>query len=244
MEQQRKYTISLAGIEIPLRFRFPETVNYFKKYLCSDAIQKRPLYVNNDLWERLRDAENEKLPGSWTEFYQLSGLVSRFLLNYNCCIYHGAAFYWHGMAWIITAPSGVGKTTQLFLWQKLFGTEIEVINGDKPVIKCCNNGTVFVYPSPWNGKEGFSGDKTGRLGGIIILEQSDHNEIKRLDVCSSMIPIYRQFLYYADYEDEIRAVGYLQKVILQNIPIWKLYNLGDEASAKLTHDVLECYLEE
>ena len=64
-----------------------------------------------------------------------------------------------------------------------------------------------------------------------------------MDIRSSMIPIYRQFLYYGDYEEEIRAVGHMEDVILRNIPIWKLCNLGDEASAELTHNTLRQYLE-
>ena len=88
---------------------------------------EEPLYVEDDLWNLLSDVEKEESPGPWTEFYQLSGLVSRFLLKYNRCIFHGVAFLWKDQAWIITAPSGTGKTTQICLWQKLFGREIEIM---------------------------------------------------------------------------------------------------------------------
>ena len=81
-----------------------------------------------------------------------------------------------------------------------------------------------------------------RLAGIIYLEQADHNEIARMDICSSMIPIYSQFLFYADYEEEIRAVGHMQDIILRNIPIWKLKNLGDEDSVRLTRKTLLDYM--
>lgn len=236
--------VSLAGVEVPLAFRFPETRKHFQDYICPITRDTAPLYVEDDLWFRLSDVEREEFPGPWTEFYQLTGLVSRFLLNYQRCVYHGVAILWRGLAWIITAPSGTGKTTQLRLWQELFGDEMEVINGDKPVIECREDETVWVYPSPWNGKESYSGTKSGRLAGIIVLEQADHNEIYRLNLRSSMIPIYRQFLYYADYEDEIRAAGQMLGVVLRNIPVWKLSNLGDEASAELTHNTLLHYLEE
>lgn len=103
---------------------------------------------------------------------------------------------------------------------------------------------MWVYPSPWNGKENLSGDKSGRLAGIIYLEQAEHNEIARMDIRSSMIPIYSQFLFYADYEEEIRAVGRMQNIILRNIPVWKLRNLGDRASAQLTREILLEYMKE
>lgn len=244
MRQYTKCSVSLAGIVIPLSFRFPETENLFKDYICPTITVEEPLYVEDDLWNLLSDVEKEESPGPWTEFYQLSGLVSRFLLKYNRCIFHGVAFLWKDQAWIITAPSGTGKTTQICLWQKLFGREIEIINGDKPIIECRPDDTVWVYPSPWNGKENLSGTKSGKLAGIIYLEQAEHNEITRMDIRFCMIPIYSQFLFYADYEDEIRAVGRMEDIILRYIPVWKLKNLGDKASVQLTRKTLIEYIEQ
>lgn len=244
MIRDTKCSVSLAGVEIPLAFRFPETEELFKGYVTPITTDESPLYVEDDLWDLLSDVEKETVPGPWAEFYQLTGLVSRFLLNYSRCVFHGVAFLWQERAWIITAPSGVGKTTQFRLWQETFGPEIELINGDKPVIECRSDETIWVYPSPWNGKENLSGSKSGKLAGIIILKQDCHNEMSRMDIRSSMVPIYSQFLFYADYEEEIRAVGRMQDMILRKIPIWELCNVGDRASACLTHETLLHYLEE
>ena len=243
MKRNIECSVSLGGIEVPLAFRFAETEKHFERFICPITTDEEPLYVDDELWNLLSDVEKEEFPGAWTEFYQLSGLVSRFLLNYNRCIFHGVAFLWHDLAWIITAPSGTGKTTQLRLWEKLYENEIVLINGDKPVIECRADETVWVYPSPWNGKETLFGTATGKLGGIVVLEQADYNEMKRMSIRESMIPIYRQFLYYADFEDEIRAVGRMQDVLLRNVPVWKLSNLGDEVSAELAHSTLLHYLE-
>lgn len=237
-------SVLLAGVEIPLSFRFAETEKHFYNYICPVTSKAEPLYVDDRLWEELSDVEKEKIPGSWTEFYQLTGLVSRYLLHYKRCVYHGVAILWHGLAWIITAQSGVGKTTQFCLWKKLFGNEIELINGDKPIIECRPDDTVWVYPSPWNGKENYSGSKNGRLAGIIYLEQADHNEIQRMEIRSAVVPLFLQFLIYADSEEEILAAGHLENVILRNIPVWKLRNLGNESSVELTRSTLLQYLED
>lgn len=234
--------ICLAGVYLSYTLRYSETKKYFKNYFC----QKRAtelLAATNELLECHKNIGDIGISEAYSEFYALQGITSRSLLKHNKCLFHGAAFIWQDRAWIITAPSGTGKTTQLCLWKKLFGDEIELINGDKPIIECREDKSVWVYPSPWNGKENFSGTQSGRLAGIIYLEQSDHNEINRMDIRSSMIPIYRQFLYYGDYEEEIRAVGHMEDVILRNVPIWKLSNLGDEASAELTRNTLLQYLE-
>ena len=240
---KQKTCICLADISFSYIFQHSETKKYFEKYICKEASDGELLTVTDDLWERHRNVAEVSISDSYTEFYALLGITSRALLKYGKCLFHGVAFLWRDKAWIITAPSGTGKTTQFRLWKKLFGDEIELINGDKPIIECREDESVWIYPSPWNGKENLSGTKTGKLAGIIYLEQSDRNEISRMDIRSSMIPIYRQFLYYGDYEEEISAVGHMEDVILRNIPIWKLCNLGDEASAELTHNTLRQYLE-
>lgn len=242
-QKNNRLSVCLCGVNLIYVFYYSETKKYFEKFICKEDSDGEFLTVTDDLWERHRNVEEASISDSYTEFYALLGITSRALLKYGKCLFHGVAFLWHEKAWIITAPSGTGKTTQFRLWEKLFGDEIELINGDKPIIECREDESVWIYPSPWNGKENLSGTKTGKLAGIIYLEQSDRNEISRMDIRSSMIPIYRQFLYYGDYEEEIRAVGHMEDVILRNIPIWKLCNLGDEASAELTHNTLRQYLE-
>mgnify|MGYP001776637082 FL=1 len=247
MEQQKhNIRVCLADICLDYALRYPETKKYFEKYICAEPSETADdlLAVTDELWERHKNVAESSISEAYTEFYALLGTTSRALLKYGKCLFHGVAFLWHDRAWIITAPSGTGKTTQLRLWQKLFGVEIEVINGDKPVMECREDDSVWIYPSPWNGKENLSGTKSGRLAGIIYLEQADHNEVSRMDIRSSILPIYRQFLYYGDYEEEIREVGHMLDTVLRNIPVWKLSNLGDEASAELTHNTLLHYLED
>ena len=247
MEQQNhNIRVCLADICLDYALRYPATEKYFGKYICAEQVETTEdlLAVTDELWERHKNIAEPGIPEAYTEFYALLGITSRALLKHGKCLFHGAAFLWHDRAWILTAPSGTGKTTQLRLWQKLFGREVGLINGDKPVMECREDGSVWIYPSPWNGKENLSGSMGGRLAGIIYLEQADHNEIGRMDLRSGILPVYRQFLYYGDYESEIREVGLMMDTVLRNIPVWKLSNLGDEASAELTHDTLLQYLED
>lgn len=81
------------------------------------------------------------------------------------------------------------------------------------------------------------------LGGIIYLEQGKENKITRMKPQEAVIPIYKQFLFLPVTGEAIHAVCQLENVLLRNIPVWKLVNLGDAASAQLTHDVLLKYLE-
>jgi len=96
--------------------------------------------------------------------------------------FHGAVFSWHGRAFMFTAKSGTGKSTQLKNWLQLYGDEINIINGDKPIL-AIRDDQVLVYPSPWKGKEGWGQDDVMLpLAGIIFLEQDRINEIRKMNI--------------------------------------------------------------
>ncbi len=48
---------------------------------------------------------------------------------------HGAVVSWKQEGYIFTAPSGTGKTTHVRLWKEHLGPDVEIINGDKPVLE-------------------------------------------------------------------------------------------------------------
>lgn len=240
-------SIDLVGKKINIDLLFDKTKEYFeanKAVLTEYKSSYLTLRLSDDLWERHRKESPDYYSDAYTEYCALIGLTSRELLKEGYCIFHGMAFMWKGKAWLFTAPSGTGKTTQYLLWNTLFGDEITLINGDKPLIQTCKSGKVYVHPSPWNGKEELFGCESAELAGIIYLSQSKENTICRMTSRDAILPIYSQFLYYGEFEDEIRAVGVMEDRILRNIPIWKLENLGDEDSVMLTRKTMEEYLNE
>lgn len=90
---------------------------------------------------------------------------------------HSSAFTYHKKAYLISAPSGVGKTTLSKRMAKLYGSDI--INDDKPLLKIVND-EIFVYSSPFSGKEAKNQNTIYPLGSIIFLEQSLRNEFRVL----------------------------------------------------------------
>ncbi len=102
----------------------------------------------------------------------------------------------------------------------------------------------MVHPSPWKGKERWGSMLNAPLGGIIYLQQGKENKIERMNAQNAVLPIYKQFLFLPEKEEYIHAVCRMEDTLLRNIPVWKLINKGDMASAQLTHDVLLKYMEE
>ena len=99
------------------------------------------------------------------------------------------------------------------LWKLCFGSEIKILNGDKPLLEF-RKGGILVHPSPWRGKEGLGSLDAAPLGGIILLEQNEENRMRRLLPAEAAGPLLTQ------------------------VPVWLLQNRGDAASAALCRDTL------
>ena len=91
---------------------------------------------------------------AYIEYMELCRLVSDVLIPFRRTVFHGCAFLWRGRVVLLCAPSGTGKTTHYVRWKQLCGDEIQILNGDKPVLFARQEGDVTVHPSPWHGKEG------------------------------------------------------------------------------------------
>ncbi len=233
--------IELAGLRLRLGLQLPETARYFQNYITA---------VGCPAYDVTLDPED---PGQYplvcfdgvltphAEEYMLIARASQFLLRHRRVVIHGVSFLRHGKAWLITATSGTGKTTQLRHWQRLWPEEIELINGDKTVLQLREDGRLWLHPSPWTGKERDIGTANGELGGIVVLQQADHNSIRRLTPRESVLRVFQQFMILGDTEEEVRAACEIEDSVLHSVPVWLLENLGDETSAALTRECLDEY---
>lgn len=241
------YCLECGGLMIKYSFLHPETHSFFKEYLTLSngaadmETQITPEYMQENRW--LVDEKEQCLP--FIEFQCLMLATGNALLTHHRALFHGVAILWRGKAWILTAPSGTGKTTQLRHWLRLQRKEIQVINGDKPLLECRKDGSVWVHSSPWKGKEGI-GRKglSASLGGIILLEQGKENQIHRMDLSEAVIPLFTEFVSYPENPDQIREQAGILRQMLEFAPVWKLINLGDEESARMTLNALADWMEE
>ncbi len=242
---EKIYSLDCGNLVIRYKFLYPETHRYFGNYLKETSdfllpdICLSPEYLEENRW--LVDQNEES--SDFLEFQSLMIATGNFLLEYNRALFHGVALLWKERAWIITAPSGIGKTTQLKLWKKILKRDIKIINGDKPILECRNDETMWVYSSPWRGKEKYGlRDLCAPLGGIILLEQSKENQIVRITPKEAVLPLFVEFVSYPENTNQIRHQGFILNQIVNSIPIWKLTNVGDENSANLTLSTIENYL--
>ena len=240
---KRIFEFTLAGHTWYLSFVYPETVLYFAHFLKRSNTRETTLGSTPALIEAGRAVLPQDSPDSYVESRTLIDITAKSLLQFDACIFHAVSFLWRGRAWLLTAPSGTGKTTQYLNWQRLFPGEITMICGDMPVLERVSDDAIMVYPSPWNGKENMGGKEPAPLAGIVFLEQGSENIMSPLAVRDALMPFFAQFIVRPDTEDQIKALARLMDQMVRKVPCWKLVNRGDDASTELLRETLfDCLL--
>ena len=235
--------LTVAGLKINFKLRSLQTELYFREFggvsfTGDQSISCPDLFVPAVKKDRLLN-EHFRLGGTlgFAEYSLLLEAIANPILKLSRFFFHGAAFIWKGQAFLFVGKSGVGKTTMLRHWLNLYGEELEIINGDKPVIEQCENHFI-VHPSPWTGKEGWNGERSARLAGIICLEQGKTNSFIRIDKQSAVFPIFLQFLYQPTDETSVDLVCRYEQALLENVPVWRFISDGSSAAAVLAYNIL------
>ena len=232
------YSGLFADIELAFSFKYPGTAFHYGdslkvSFLCDDAIVI-PEEDVTDWMERW----NVNDP-AYSEYVISCSCACGRLMRYRRVVFHGASFLWRDKAYLFSAPSGTGKTTQVKLWEALFPDEVKLLNGDKPILAVSETKSVTVHPSPWKGKEGYGRDDIcAPLGGIILLRQAGYNNIFRMEPAEAARNLFGRICSSFDAEEDVlNAAGILESIVTA-APVWLLMNKGDERSARMTHQFL------
>ena len=92
-------------------------------------------------------------------------------------ILHASWIRYRDRAILFTGPSGVGKSTQAALWEKLRGAEL--INGDRAALFPVEEG-IQVRGIPFCGSSGVTKNVTMPLAAVVYLTQAPKTAISRL----------------------------------------------------------------
>lgn len=181
----------------------------------------------------LKHASETGCPPEHSEFDYLARAAGIWLSEHGTVMFHGVAMIRGGGAYLLTAPSGTGKSTQYRNLRLLYGDRYRIINGDKPLLRLEEGGEIIVCPSPWNGKEGWGGRKEAPLKGVYLLKQGKENLIRRLSSEESLMFVLSQFLYADASEAGIHAMCRTADAMLTGMPVFSFENRGDRASSAM-----------
>lgn len=174
--------------------------------------------LNTTECESEANATNADLEGE--KLYQAFGNTLPLL---HRIIFHGVAVKYDGAGYVFTAPSGTGKSTHAFLWQRYLGRAVHILSGDKPVISGCGEcgSSVTVWGSPWGGKERIFENGSAPLRGVCLIERGRTCAIERVEPAEFLETMLRQTFMPSEDPAATRALEVVDAV-LANVPLWRL----------------------
>jgi serine kinase of HPr protein (carbohydrate metabolism regulator) len=196
---------------------------------------RRDLY-RSDKYSADMSAENVAYMEAARQFYVA-------LLYWEGLYLHASALELDGKAFLFSGDSGAGKSTHTRLWQQVFGGAAQVINDDKPALRCLD-GVWYAYGTPWCGKDHINRNRKVPVAGICFLKQSDHNAIRRLEPCEVIQRIMSQTIFrFSNVERLDLMLGHLDNLV-QKIPVYELENRPEPEAARLSCETMRRGAEE
>ena len=240
------HAIFAGRVVVGYAFEFKETASYLADYLLEENLtvpnRYDYIYVGESEyadWKALGNISRN----AYAEYSLLSCRTSERLMSYNCVVFHAVALRWRDHAWLISAPPGIGKSTQYKNLKELHPNEIDIICGDRPILEMCEDGSVFVHPSPWNGKERWHGADGAPLAGIIYLKHGE-NKIESITPTQAAGRTYFSCFQLFETTETLHRVEKLTNHLLKAASLWELTNRGDHASSGLIYNVMKQWEEQ
>ncbi len=149
---------------------------------------------------------------------------------------HASVIRHQGKGYLMTAPSGTGKSTHTRLWYDNIPA-CDLMNDDNPVVRIVD-GQAIVYGSPWSGKTRCYRNIQAPVGGIVRIQQRPENSIRTLsplEAFSNLLPAISNMKW------DKRVYKGICDGIAELIRLCGMYELGclpDAAAAHLCHDTI------
>lgn len=230
------FTIKIADLNITIYNKYSFVENACAQYITDSHLCDFSVSVTEEELETERKISGIEFSVGYTESVCIYRNIALKLPEYNAFVIHCAAIEYDGEAYCFAAQSGVGKTTHIGLWRKVFGERVNIINGDKPIMRYLNN-KLCVCGTPWSGKENLNSNIIIPLRGICFLQQSPNNSIIRLSPYEALGRLLKQ-VYLPQSPDLAAKTIEMVGNLLSQTPCWELKcNISAEA-AMLAHKTM------
>ena len=208
-----------------------------RKY-CEDFLsEEEPNYVITLTKEDLENEITGAVNGHLYVHEEISSLyrkIADLFIEDNIIVFHGSSFKVDNSGFIVTAHSGVGKSTHVRLLNQYLGDKFTYINDDKPLVEV--NDDVTIYSSPWNGKERKGNNTQSSLKAVIFLNRGIDNTYKKID---NKQEIYFRLLsqIYLPLEKSKRAKALkIIDILLKKVHFYEIFVNMDISAAEMTSE--------
>lgn len=222
-----EFKIKLANQVISIICQYEYTLKACKEYIVNSENSIFTVCAADDEITAEINSANDPVDAGYAEFICLYRKIAELLPHYNCVVMHGAAITHKDFAILFVAPSGTGKSTHIKLWRQAFKDQVDIINGDKPIV--CIENNISVFGTPWAGKENWHKNRNAPLKAICILKQAKSNCIEKVDPQSYLPELLRQ-VYLPIDKYSLKQTLQLFDSLAKGVPIYVLEcNISQES---------------
>ncbi len=223
------FCIQIADIVIAIDNKYPFVENVCKDYITDSIKFDFAVCATEEEISSEKNISKVPLSDGYIESICIYRNIAKELPNYDAFVMHCASIGYKGKAYCFSAKSGIGKTTHIKLWRKVFGEKVIPINGDKPIIRFIDN-EFYVYGTPWSGKENFNTNTKAPLKGLCFIERGTINSIESLEIFKALNLLLPQVFRPNNSKELNKTISLIERM-LNFTPLWLLKcNISDEAA--------------
>lgn len=192
-------------------------------------------YISSD-WKQIILLQDNTNSAGLAAFEYLTHILFYAMLKKEVLTFHGTLLECEGNGVILSAPSGVGKTTHARLWRDV--KNALVINGDRSACYY-KNGEWVGFGVPWCGTSGEYMNRMVPIKALVVLEQGPKNVATKLSAQEYVKEVFPHIQYPAwDMFFTETALDLLQN-FLNEIPVYKLVCTPDAEAVTVLYAKLK-----
>ncbi len=150
---------------------------------------------------------------------------------------HASVIRKDGYGYLMTAPSGTGKSTHTHLWYKNI-PGCDLMNDDNPVVRVLEDGEVVIYGSPWSGKTPCYRNIQAPVGAFVRIQQRPRNEIRRMssiEAFTTLLPAVSSMKWDSRV---YKGVCSTISAVVGRVGVYELGCLPDAGAAHLCYETV------
>ena len=227
------FKIKIANTVLEINAFNETTKRYCKDFLCDEETK----YIITMNEEDLKSESSNSNDGHVYVNEEISALyrkIADLLVEDNIIVFHSSAFKVDNNAFLVTARSGVGKSTHVKLLEQYIGESFSYINDDKPLLEVNDNITVF--STPWNGKERRGNNNSAPLKAVIFLNRGIDNTYKKIENKQEIYFKLLSQIYLPKEKSKREKALKIADELLKRVTFYEIYVNKDLQSAKMTYE--------
>lgn len=228
------FDILVAEICIRIENRYSFIENQCKEWIVTESNNEVNMIVSVTEEEIIQEQTREEFSKGYCESICIYRNIAKQLHRFNAFVFHASVVSLDGRGYVFAAKSGVGKSTHARYWLETFGERAYVVNGDKPIIRY-QNGTFYVYGTPWRGKENWGVNAVVPLNACSFLVRGAENKIDRMSESEVLLRLFHQVLMPQEKE-AMSCFLNLMEQFLQKVPFYQLRCTKDRKAAIIAYE--------